>query len=120
MIDSTKSILISVFRADPTIATEQIEAVMDILEGRASKRAEIKMSEGEDRVVSFRDAAEMMGVSVPRVRDLARAGIIRRVRLKGQSRATGCSFASIQAAIRDGGDYKMDYTECNFARKEAV
>jgi len=54
------------------------------------------------RIVRRDEAATLLGVSVKRVDQLSRAGILKRISAPGTSRAIGISEASIRALTEQG------------------
>ena len=54
------------------------------------------------RIIRRDEAAQLLGVSVKRVDQLSRAGILKRISAPGTSRAIGISEASIRALTEQG------------------
>lgn len=94
MLSSTKTAVRAVCAADPSVTAEQVAAAIDALEGKVDK------SGGMARAYSAREVAELLNVSSPTVRRLARRGLLQPVGFcGGRERVTRYSGASVKALL---------------------
>ena len=99
MQDSTREIIKAACGADLSISKEMLNAAIDILSGAVAMSVDRKESR-EDRILSRKEAAKILGMSPNRVDYYCRQkGGLRRVRLPGGSRSIGISALSVQDMI---------------------
>ena len=101
MMQSTKTAVVAILRADPSITREQANAALDALEGRTA--AGVAVDAPTDRALTRRQAAEILGLKPHTVSDYARDGKIKAFRFgdKGK-RAAGYSAESVRALLERG------------------
>lgn len=92
MLHTTKEAILAILRADPQVTKSQARAVLAAASADPSTQ-----SEPIRRIISRNEAALLLGRSVKRVDQLARAGILIRISAPGTTRAIGYTEASIRA-----------------------
>ena len=98
MLESTKTAIRAIAQADPSVTKEQLDAALDALAGNTA--AGLVAPIPTDRVVTRRQAAEILGVKPHTVSDYCRRGWIRPIRLGAKGKlAVGYSLQSIRKLV---------------------
>ena len=97
MLTTTRQALTAILAADPSISKEHQKAFMQALLTPASQPLNTL-----SRIIRRDEAARLLGVSVKRIDQLSRAGVLKRIKVPGTTRAIGLSEASVRA-VTDGG-----------------
>lgn len=101
MMQSTKTAVVAILRADPSITRERANAALDALEGRTA--AGIAVDAPTDRALTRRQAAEILGLKPHTVSDYARKGLIKAFRFGANGkRASGYSAESVRKLLARG------------------
>ena len=101
MMQSTKTAVVAILRADPSITREEANAALDALEGRTA--AGVAVDAPTDRVLTRRQVAEIMGVDRATVSRYARKGLIKAFRFGEKGKlAKGYSAESVRALLERG------------------
>ena len=94
MLSSTKTAVRAVCAADPSVTAEQVAAAIDALEGKVEKTVEMP------RAFSAKEVCELLRVSSPTVRRLARRGLLQPVGFcGGRERVTRYSGESVKRLL---------------------
>lgn len=96
MLQTTKQAVSAVLAADPSITPEDRKGFMVLLANPGASKHEIP------RVLSREECGRVLGVSVKRVDQLARAGYLKRVSAPGTKRAIGILETSLRAFVEGG------------------
>ena len=96
MLSTTKSIIQAALRGDTTLTSEQQTAIWSAIQFAEKGRAVISATP-IPRVVSRKDTATILGVSVKRIDQIKLTGGLKSVILPGSSRAMGFTEASVRA-----------------------
>jgi hypothetical protein len=95
MTKSTVEVLRAALRADPTITSEQRDAIL-----RGAMDGDRGMTfRPIERVVPFNEAARLAGVTVKRIYQYVAAGNLASVKFPGSCRASGVAEASLRAFL---------------------
>lgn len=101
MMQSTKTAVVAILRADPSITREQANAALDALEGRTA--AGVAVAAPTDRALTRRQVAEIMGVDRATVSRYARNGLIKAFRFGAKGKlASGYSAESVRKLLERG------------------
>jgi len=100
MLATTKIAMTAILSADPSITSEQKKGAVHALT-KDGPSAPVSLP----RIIKRSEAAQLLGVGVKRIDQLARSGILNRVTIPGTSRAIGLSEASIRA-VTEGSEGK--------------
>lgn len=101
MMQSTKTAVVAILRADPSITREQTNAALDALEGRTA--AGLAVDAPTDRALTRRQAAEILGLKPHTVSDYARKGLIKAFRFGSKGKkASGYSAESVRKLLERG------------------
>lgn len=101
MMQSTRTAVVAILRADPSITREQANAALDALEGRTA--AGVAVAAPTDRVLTRRQVAEIMGVDRATVSRYAAKGLIKAFRFGAKGRAaSGYSAESVRKLLERG------------------
>ena len=101
MMQSTKTAVVAILRADPSITREQANAALDALEGRTA--AGLAVDAPTDRALTRRQVAEMLGVSPDTVTRYANAGLIKALCFGAKGKVTSrYSAESVRALLERG------------------
>lgn len=82
--------------SDPSVTPEQRKAVLD-----TACAAPGKKENAMPRIIRRDEVARLLGVSVKRIDQLARANVLRRITVPGTSRAIGFAEASVRAIVEE-------------------
>lgn len=93
MKQATHDAVVTLLRNDPTVDNRMIEPAMDVLKGKTAMEL---LTRTVDRVISRRQAAEILGCSLRTIDELGRRKKILRKPLLGTERAKGYSLQSIR------------------------
>lgn len=93
MLQTTKQAISAVLAADPSINADVRKGIMVTLANPGSSKNEIP------RVLSRQECGRILGVSVKRVDQLARAGHLKRVVTPGTRRSMGILETSIRVLV---------------------
>ena len=97
MLDTTARAIESVCMMDPSIDRARLRDGLRVIAGEIAAAV---AADAEDRLVSRKEAARILGVSLATISAYASQGIIRPVRLGAiGARASGYSLKSIRAAM---------------------
>lgn len=96
MLPSTKQAVNAILNADPSLTLDQKKAFRVVLDGP------LIQSTALPRVIRREEAAQILSVSVKRVDQLSRAGILRRVQAPGTCRAIGIAEESLRSLLSVG------------------
>lgn len=94
MLLTTRTALAAILSSDPSVTSEQRKAVLDAALAAPTKKANVM-----PRIIRRDEAAQLLGVGVKRIDQLARANILRRITVPGTSRAIGFAEASVRAIV---------------------
>lgn len=95
MMQSTKTAVVAILRADPSITREQANTALDALEGRTA--AGLAVDAPTDRALTRQQAAEILGVKPATVTAYARKGLIKAFRFGAKGKlASGYSAESVK------------------------
>ena len=95
MTSATLTAIRAIIEADPTATKGERDAVLAVASGKTA--AHMTDQRPLDRIISTKQAAEILGCSVQTVRSYCRVGSLHRVKANGMSRARGISEASLRA-----------------------
>lgn len=108
MMMTTKTAVLAILSADPSITDAQRKSAIEALEGKSI--CGIVRDEPLDQSLTRDQVAKILSCSKKTVSNYAKSGIIRRFRLGAkQTRATGYSANSVREALarsRDNGEAK--------------
>ena len=93
MKQATHDAVVTLLRNDPTVDNRMIDPAMDVLKGKTAMGL---LTKEVDRVISRRQAAEILGCSLRTIDELGRRKKIRRRPLLGTKRCGGYSLHSIR------------------------
>ena len=97
MLDTTIRAVETVCAMDPSIDRARLRDALRVLAGELGVSGVLEV---DDKAVTRKEAARMLGVCPQTVSLYARRGVIRPIRLgEAGERATGYSFKSIKAAL---------------------
>jgi hypothetical protein len=96
MLVTTKELLTAVLRADPSITSAQIQAML-----AAVAAPRLTAPRENDRLIRRAEAARLLARTTRAVDLLARAGTLRRVRLPGRRRGAGFRLSEVMSLLQD-------------------
>lgn len=96
MLTSTRQAVAAILNTDPTVSPETRKAFVAALSNPEATKNEIP------RVLSREECGRVLGVSVKRVDQIARAGHLKRVTTPGTCRAIGILESSLRSLVEGG------------------
>jgi len=94
MLSTTRRALSAILDTDISITPEQKKLIMAVADRPLIER---ELPQAIPRIIRRDEAARYLAVSVKRVDQLSRAGVLKRIQIPGTTRAIGISEASIRA-----------------------
>ena len=99
MTTATRETLKGLFKMDPSITADQVRTCFLVLNGSP----DVLHGHGDiDRILSRKEAAEILGCGPKRVDDLTRRGVLKRFYFPGCSRASGIPRSSVESVMLAG------------------
>lgn len=94
MLSTTRRALSAILDTDISITPEQKKIIMAVADRPLIER---KLPQAIPRVIRPAEAAKCLGVSLRRVHQLSRMGVLKRIIVPGTTRSLGISEASLRA-----------------------
>ena len=103
MTEQTRCVVLAALNGDSSVTPELARAAIAVLEGSSVPGA---ASAPQDRVISRKEAAQLLGRTTRTVDALGKSGVLRRVKMGSRKRSFGILASSLVAAMRGGNPGK--------------